>query len=696
MFNPYYAARTREFWERWKNQIRWVICLAGIVLYFYTLYRLGVLLQNRVDTPAVFVSYCIFLAVVYGLFFVIGRFVGHILRLPQDKRWKAGLALALSIVFFSLSITASDLNNLIPMAEKLTPAGFWKGWVKAFDFLLRSLLIIPIVGSVYYGILNIPMRDYWVRYQFTPLVGITGLLLLIQGLFIESWALPQWTTRLVVGPFYFYLFVVPLFYYFAHRELIWMQEQIQMPINKWAMAGIVLLMILLLPNSFRNEDRNRYEWKTIYYDTPRTYPAALDKTFEEYIVLPEENVSIAHAAILAAKEIDPTVDIEACLRNFDQLAKEIHAVLNFRENPQVSISKMQARIFQPIQIYTNSSWLSYLRKYGLHVYNDSGFCMAGTLLHLGVAERVGLNVQQIMLYSAEHTLLYYNDPYRSFYFEGNGPNAFYDRLSQRHQERCQEAQYRHLDRSQTFAAILGQLSHCSQNPIQFIARSAALNSDSPYTMISLASYLSDCGDKKEALCKLDQVLEAIPDFYPALQNKINYILGDPKQNFDTYMSKLVSIENNTDLYGLWGAVAEGQGNKKAAAERYRKSLWLSPNNIKAAVPLGRILYDQGKVDECLKVLERCSEADQNPEALHLMSIALQKKAIQKCQESLRLNPFFLPPFYELLLDLPPGEKADQCKVPYKRLGVSLWVYWNYFLPLSPFMHGEKTEENCVE
>lgn len=697
MLDPYYAARIREFWGRWKNQIRWGIRLAVIVFFFCIMYRLDVLLQTRIDTPSVFASYCIFLSVIFGLFFIVGWLIGSVLRLPRQNRWKAGIAFAASLVLFGLLMTILNLKHLKQLEDTFIQDGLWKGWVKSVGLLVRSFLAFPIVGAVYYWMFNIPIRSYWIRYQIFPLAGIIGIWLLIQSLFIEQWEFPEWIARFIVGPYLLYTFMAPLIYYFVHRDLLWMQEQIQMPINKRALAGIVLLFVLLLPLSFQNEDQNRYEWKTIYYDTPRTFPAVLDKTFEEYIALPEENVSIAHAAILAAKEIDPTVNVEQCLRNFDQLAKEVHAELNFRENPQMSVGKMQARIFQSISENTTTAWTSYFRQYGLHVYNNYGFCMSGTLLHLGVAERIGLNLQQVMLYSEEHTLLYYNDPVRSFYFEGNAPNLIYEHLSQLHQKRCQEVQYRHLDKKEIFAAILYQLTqHTSHNPLLYVARSAALDLDSPDVMMSIASYLIDHGSKNEGLCKIDQVLESIPDYYPALKMKINFVLSDPKQNFDSFMSKLVSIEDNTDLYGLWGAVAERQGNMTAAAERYRKSLWLETNNLKAAVPLARILYDQGRVDECLQVLERCPEANKNPESLHLMSRALQKKALQKCRESLRLNPFYYPAYLELMFDLPPGEKADHYKISYDRLGVSLWVYWNYFLPLSSFMQGEKMEKKCVE
>ena len=267
------------------------------------------------------------------------------------------------------------------------------------------------------------------------------------------------------------------------------------------------------------------------------------KSLEEIVSLPEEEIDVATGALLAAKEMDPTVDVKKYQDILDTMAKELAEYLKEPLTPEKVAEKFASYLFErkgfQVDITTfqsvNPQDLTTIPQDNLVKLLDSkkGFCASLSVLYLSLAERLGVpfvivKIPQMRSDRLGHAFVKYMEGKIQFNIETSAKGSIVSddfivlRVVGGYPKRFSDILQRHLSKKQGIATVVVQelKNFCVNTRAIFwreryslLKKVTLLWPEDPELLTVTGGMYYAIGEKHEALSNLEKVYKLTNAFY---------------------------------------------------------------------------------------------------------------------------------------------------------------------------------------
>ncbi len=346
--------------------------------------------------------------------------------------------------------------------------------------------------------------------------------------------------------------------------------------------------------------------KEVYSEIQVTFhpgPDPIDQEINEYLTRPDWEIDIAKAALLITKKVNPDIDVDACLAQYDKLAGELYW--------HVPITDFPVEIYQSISRFI--LWEKHFpvqrkdpdnsfEKIGLRdLENEEGNCFPLTILYMALGQRLGYQTQ--MSLSPRHAMVRCMDTDDTLFVEATASHLIYPGTS------FVRAEYPHqffqnLDNRRTAAAVFNQygIKYSNQKDLlkarEFWEQANTIDPGLVIALTNTASAQLDAGEIEEALETCEKALEVAPGNADVLyiMGRANWMRNKFTLAVDALRQSVDSDPEKAHAFYLLGMSLTMQDKKEEAETAFQKSLSLKlkqPVKWKATYEGDKAWYKRG-------------------------------------------------------------------------------------------------------
>ncbi len=301
-------------------------------------------------------------------------------------------------------------------------------------------------------------------------------------------------------------------------------------------------------------------------------------------------------ALEAAQTLDETIDPDAAIQNFHQLACEIQDRVDPDASPREKIETIAEFLFEEkgFGIKQEENYVP-LQKYGIHIFTDPrGCCMSLSLLYMELGRSLGLRTGFVNIFSSNpHVFVKFILPEEPIYVETTAKGTIIPDFVQFIIDYQASSPYEILD-YKTFGAVIWNTS---------------------------ANKHAENGEFSKSIVQHKKSLDIYPKFAHA--------------------------------YASLGQTYEWMGDYDTALMNYRKAVAIRPDHADAQVNIGKMLIYQNDIDGAIKATQKALEISPTIATAHCnMGMLLLKQGfvdqgLQHYKKAVRSDPFLMEAHYNL-------------------------------------------------
>ncbi len=538
---------------------------------------------------------------------------------------------------------AGEESSLSQFLSRFAISGVWIKGIK------RSIILLAFSIVSYISFLSfLPTID---GKRLAKMIFLPVVLLALFLFFLHTTEYHAIANKILTSLVLCYLFSVP--FLLSQNSKVKEKNDSFHLCKRWKLTSSFGLIVCFFLCAFLAAQSEVETNTTPLYETPKTFIfIPQPETLEELLKQPDEDIDILHAALLSGKEINPEIDIEKHLAYIDQLAEKLHSQLDRYASPQSNMEKMAISLYESVSDNPKSKFLQNLSDAGLDMFIHEGPCFAGTLLYMGIAERIGLPLRMIFLYSPTHSLVRYKDQHHQFYIETTNKGKILNRFPHDLGEPYSNSVYHCLNQQETVAAILHQVGviwrdgNETDKALQAFQLAAQIAPEFALVRAQLGSfYLDFLHNKEKGITELKKAIELSPkyDIPHIILGTAYYSRGNLEMAEEEWRAAYECNPQSVKAINNMGIVYEHKHDWIRAMEFYQKALTSDPSNHYALYNLGRLYIQFEVFERALQYFERIHPHQKNPEIFYMMGYAHYKNgnsklAIQELQTALQRKP----------------------------------------------------------
>lgn len=337
-------------------------------------------------------------------------------------------------------------------------------------------------------------------------------------------------------------------------------------------------------------------------------------TFEEYLRLPENQISIAKGTLIITKEYYPNLDINNYLSQIDAIAKELNISLQDTNDPYRIIEIVNNYLFTIKGYRFNNDSIESFEGTSLNTVldNTSGTCNGLSCLYLSVAERLELPIYAVLA-SPSHVFVRYENRDFKLNIETTAKGKIVnDKFYIENFNLTPETIKKHiflksLTHKEYLSGVLVSRALAYHNRGEYIKAqrdlelAISLNPKNAAAFYNLGKLYSDKQEFKNALDNYNIAISLFPNYVSAYTNR--GVVFSKLTDYDKALqdfNKAISLDpKDSEAYSTRGSCYAYRGEFNKAIEDCSKAILIDPNCVKAYCNRGTAYMSMGDLKKAI-------------------------------------------------------------------------------------------------